>query len=257
MEAVSELLVFSCIISWLKFPIRTNTFSGRYLEGSYPGPQVVDEVNKSGPGATSEASDEVVCGEKMPDKQVPANGSPKFSSNLQSTAKRKKPSASEDEAVVQLKVKICAAIVKLVTSGVLPHGFDIPQVMVRKLTEKSRGKLKSLGGQLEYTCSVAFAVAAAVKRLQSKANVEPNIESDSEVNRLQPFSSKQDFSPVHVAEILVSELQETDVQGLIPEAHNGHLNFLTVACTAEDNVSLVTPPVPVASNHNSGDLTSV
>ena len=62
---------------------------------------------------------------------------------------------------------------------------------------------------------------------------------------------------MHVAEILVSELQETDVQGLIPEALNGHLNFLTVACTAEDNVSLVTPPVPVASERNSGDLTSV
>lgn len=152
------------------------------------------------------------------------------------SVKKKKTSEVEDEAAVQLSASIKSAITRCVESGSLPQDLDFPQVSVRKVTENTRGKLKGIEGQLDYTSSTAFAIAAAVKRKRSKASTEMEVESGIEVNRLQLLSSQQEFSASLVAEIVVSQLRDTNaISGYIPQACKGHLNFLAVGCRVEGN----------------------
>jgi len=152
------------------------------------------------------------------------------------SAKKKKTSGVEDDAAVQLSASIKGAITKCVDSGSLPQDLEFPQISIRKVTENARSKLKGIEGQLDYTSSIAFAIAAAVTRQRRKASTEMEVESGSEVNRLEPLSSQQEFSPSLVAEILVSQLRDSNtISGYVPQACKGHLNFLTFGCRVEGN----------------------
>lgn len=220
----------------------------RYLEGSYHGNRL-SENRDSGPGNGSEAPDKELVEEvTMPTgkKSIP-HDTPEL--DPPGTAKKKKTAEVEAEAAVQLTASVKDAVTRCVETGSLPSDLDLPQVRVAKVTEKTRGKLKGVEGQLEYTSSVGFAIAAAVKRKQKKASTELEVELGSEVIRLEPLSSQQEFSPSLVAEILVSQLRETDdaSSGYSPQACNGHLNFLTVGCRVESNSPSSGKETPVLS----------
>jgi hypothetical protein len=229
----------------------------RYLEGSYHGNRL-SENRDSGPGNGSEAPDKELVGEvtmSTGKKSIP-HDTPEL--DPPGTAKKKRTAEVEAEAAVQLTASVKDAVTRCVETGSLPSDLDLPQVRVAKVTEKTRGKLKWVEGQLEYTSSVAFAIAAAVKRKQKKASTELEVELGSEVIRLEPLSSQQEFSPSLVAEILVSRLRETDdaSSGYSPQACNGHLNFLTVGCRVESNSPSSGKETPVLSptaEGNSGD----
>ena len=228
----------------------------RYLEGSYHGSRL-SENQDSGPSNASEAPTKELVAEvtMLTGKKSIPHDTPEL--DPPSTAKKKKTSEMEDEVALQLTASIKGAITRCVESGSLPKDLDFPQVRVQKVTEKTRGKLKGVDGQLDYTSSVAFVIAAAEKRKQKKASTELGVESGSEVNRLQPLSSQQEFSPSLVAEILVSHLREIDASsGYIPQACNGHLNFLTVGCRVESNSPSSgkdAPVLPRTTEGNSGD----
>lgn len=200
------------------------------MEGSYHGTRLSDN---NGPGSShaSEAKDLVGALKKSMPHDTPELDPP-------CSAKKKKTSEVEDEAAVQLSASIHGAITRCVESGSLPQDLEFPQISVRKVTETTRGKLKGIEGQLDYTSNIAFAIAAAVKRKRRKTSSEMEVESPhfgngNEVNRPQPLSSQQELSPSLVAEILVSQLR--DISGYIPQACKGHLNFLTVGCRVEGN----------------------
>lgn len=206
----------------------------RYLEGSYHGTRL-SENQDSGPSNASEAPKELVGEMTMPtEKKSISRDTPEL--DPPGTAKKKKISEAEAEAAVQLSASIKDAITRCIESGSLPEDLDLPQVRVQKVPEKTRGKLKGIEGQLDYTSSVAFAIAAGEKRKKRKASTELEVESESEVNKFQPLSSQPELTPSLVAEILVSQLRETDAfTGYFPQACNGHLNFLTVGCRVESN----------------------
>jgi arginine-tRNA-protein transferase len=208
----------------------------RYLEGSYHGSRL-NENSCAGPSNASEAHNKEPDGEvtTLTRKKSIAHDAPEFDSP---TVKKKKTSEAEAEAAVQLTASIEVSVTRCVETGSLPRGLDLPQITVLKVIE----------GQLDYTSSIAFAIAAAIKRSNSTTEVVE--EPGNEVKRLQHLSSKQELSSSLVAEILVSQLRETDsLRGYIPQACKGHLNFLTVGCRVESDspssgkVALVTSPI--------------
>ncbi|KAG0620172.1 hypothetical protein M758_4G195300 [Ceratodon purpureus] len=207
----------------------------RYLEGSYHGNRLSDNQD-SGPSSSPDTPSKELVGEgtmSTGKKSIP-HDTPEL--DPPGTAKKKKTSEVEAEAAVQLTASIKGAITRCIEAGSLPKDLDLPQVRVQKVTDKTRGKLKGIEGQLDYTSSVAFAIAAAQKKKIRKASMELEVGAGSEVNGLQPLSSQMEFSSSLVAEILVSQLRETDASsGYIPQACNGHLNFLTVGCRVESN----------------------
>jgi arginine-tRNA-protein transferase len=218
----------------------------RYLEGSYHGSRL-NENSCAGPSNASEAHNKEPDGEvtTLTRKKSIAHDAPEFDSP---TVKKKKTSEAEAEAAVQLTASIEVSVTRCVETGSLPRGLDLPQITVQKVTQKTRDKVKVIEGQLDYTSSIAFAIAAAIKRSNSTTEVVE--EPGNEVKRLQHLSSKQELSSSLVAEILVSQLRETDsLRGYIPQACKGHLNFLTVGCRVESDspssgkVALVTSPI--------------
>lgn len=191
----------------------------RYLEGSYDGTRGSD---KNGSSSTSNGSE-------APTK--PPRGKKSLSQDgLELGPPRKKKQASEmevDESAQRLSAAIKAAVSGCIDSKLLPEDLELPQVSVRKVTENTRGKLKAtIEGRLEYTSSIAFAIAAAMNRKRKKS--KGLVEVVDEVNR--PF---QECSPCVVAELLVSQLRDDTASGHIPHACKGHLNFLTVGCRLE------------------------
>lgn len=224
----------------------------RYLEGSYHGtrPSEYSDVGQSNAAEAhcKELGEEMVTAAK---KKSIAHDTPDL--NPPTTAKKKKTLVVEDEIQVQLSASIQDAVNRCVEFGSLPQDLDLPQVVVRKVTHKTRGKLKEIEGQLDYTSSVAFAIAAGVKRKSNMVNTEVEVESGGQVNRWQPFSSTQEFSPSLVAEILVSQLGKTgDLSGYIPQACKGHLNFLLLGCEAQSNSLSSGMDASVTPSYNQG-----
>ncbi|KAG0631858.1 hypothetical protein M758_1G284500 [Ceratodon purpureus] len=207
----------------------------RYLEGSCHGSRL-HENSHAGSSNATETHNKELDGEAiiLTRKKGIAHDAPEFDSP--STAKKKKTSEAEAEVEVQLTASIKDAITKCVETGSFPRGLALPQITVRKMSQKIRDKLKPIEGQFEYTSSIAFAIAAAIKRRPIKPTTEAEEEPGSDVNRLQHLSSKQEISSSLVAEILVSQLREIDgLSGYILQACKGHLNFLTIGCRAVSN----------------------
>lgn len=207
------------------------------MEGTFQGPQAVGKLPTDGRLPASESFDNVLSNSMRAtpsESQTSARGEPGLENGKPCcTLMESKTTAVEAVAVRELTASIKCAIANCIDSGSLPQGLDIPKVVVHKVTDKARRKLKDIEGKLEYTTSVAFSITAAAKRKQSPAWMGVNIDSDSEVNGLKAHSTREDVSPDLVAKSLVSKLQESgSICGLTAQACKGHLNFLTVECTA-------------------------
>ncbi|KAH9534067.1 hypothetical protein CY35_18G087300 [Sphagnum magellanicum] len=197
----------------------------RYLDGTYQGPQTVGRLQKDGCKSTSERSGEVTS-DGSPATPLGKNHSSNVvprPANMKQNSVKKRQSDVLDEAGQKLSLAIQCSIAGCVELGLLPPDFNQQEVTVRKFTDKARGKLKDLDGHVEYTSNVAFVIAAAMKHKQSHI-VQVDQEASSVDNNTS--LSTEEWSPECVAEILVSRLQHGNLQGLIPQACKGHLNFL-------------------------------
>jgi arginine-tRNA-protein transferase len=195
----------------------------RYLDGTYEGPVTVGEIQKDDQKLTSQRPG------KLTSNSSPATPSDKdqsvneklLSNGRQNSGKKRQPDVL-DESGRKLSLAIQCSIAGCVELGVLSPDFNQQDVTVRKFAEKAHGKLKDLDGQVEYTSNVAFAIAAAMKRKRNgTVQIDRMLGVDNETGL-----SKEELLPEHIAEILASRLQHSDLCGLIVQACKGHLNFL-------------------------------
>ncbi|XP_031484875.1 arginyl-tRNA--protein transferase 2 isoform X2 [Nymphaea colorata] len=103
-----------------------------------------------------------------------------------------------------LSVNIDIAVSTCIKHSVLPSTVNFPQASVKRVVPQMKKKLHNIARDLLYTCSIAFQIAAAIRR----------------------SSVEKEFTPAYVAEKLAEAM---DLQGefsdLSVRACNGHLNF--------------------------------
>jgi hypothetical protein len=193
----------------------------RYLDGTYEGPVTVGEIQKDDQKLTSQRPGKVTSNPATPsDKDQSVNE--KLLSNGRQNSGKKRQADVLDESGRKLSLAIQCSIAGCVELGVLSPDVNQQDVTVRKFAEKAHGKLKDLDGQVEYTSNVAFAIAAAMKRKRNgTVQIDQRLGIDNETGL-----SKEELLPEHIAEILASRLQHSDLCGLIVQACKGHLNFL-------------------------------
>ncbi|KAM4093792.1 hypothetical protein ACB094_06G145800 [Castanea mollissima] len=126
---------------------------------------------------------------------------------------------SEAEQILHsLSNQIDNVVQTCVKSGVFPLDIQLPKASVKKVLQAKRKLLVEESEDLQYTSSIAFQIAATIRRGQS---------CDNDQLRLSRHSAEQNgLSPKAIAEKLASSLtQLAETSGLLIKACNGHINF--------------------------------
>lgn len=130
--------------------------------------------------------------------------------------------AERDLTADMLCTKVRHAIKECILHGELPDNFEASKVVVQRLHKGPPGRgRKLMNGDVSYTCSVAFACAAALLRQKSECKI------------LNSVSSKMEGKTTHrqvavaLADTIAWRLQTSEkMESLKVQACNGHLNFI-------------------------------
>ncbi|XP_068669267.1 arginyl-tRNA--protein transferase 2-like [Aristolochia californica] len=131
---------------------------------------------------------------------------------------------NNDHYIHYLSNKIDSAVSVSIERGELPSGICLPKAVVKKVTQQTKKKISKISGDLLYTSSVSFQIAAALRRHLSsnKQDCQFELLEKSATQHGQFF----EFSPTVIAEKLASLLEQLgDYPGVSVKACNGHLNF--------------------------------
>ncbi|XP_078436481.1 arginine-tRNA protein transferase 1 [Wolffia australiana] len=128
----------------------------------------------------------------------------------------------EDDALQLLARKIDNAVKDCFQNSEFSHVSQLPQATVKRVTPENRKKLKEISENLFYTSSVAYGIAAAIRR----GRMDQEGKSQGQIGDSTTTSSS-DPSPGDVAERVAHALimQEHESSSLMVRACNGHLNF--------------------------------
>ncbi|KAG6544372.1 hypothetical protein Mapa_014206 [Marchantia paleacea] len=205
-----------------KDQIRVRRRFQRYLDGTYSGPQTVGELHEE-----KNDVDERDAG--VPSDSIMASSSDRKISNVDQGAAGEhglsrsdvveSDLSDEEKLIATLKLAIKTSITKCAEKGVLPQSLEVPEVVVKPISQKVKDKLK-VESRADFTSNVAFPLAATVKRMK-KTEFQ-----DAEKSNLQQGIMLV-LTPQEIAENLVIVLSELFLPGVaIVTASNGHLNFL-------------------------------
>ncbi|BBN18062.1 arginyl-tRNA---protein transferase [Marchantia polymorpha subsp. ruderalis] len=205
-----------------KDQIRVRRRLQRYLDGTYSGPQTVGELHE-------EKNDVVERETGVPSDSIMASSSDRKTSNVEQGAAGghglsrsdvvEADLSDEEKLIESVKFAIKTSITKCVEKGVLPQSLEVPEVVVKPISQKVKDKLK-VESRADFTSNVAFPLAATVKRLK-KIEIQ-----DAGKSNLQQGSILV-LTPQEIAENLVIVLSELFLPGVaIVTASNGYLNFL-------------------------------
>ncbi|XXG39593.1 hypothetical protein AAC387_Pa01g0519 [Persea americana] len=181
----------------------------RYLDGQFDAKKsdhVKDKLNSSN-----------VLGSLVRNKSSNEKG--EKSVVQESSAKNSKDQSKLEECIHYLSNKIDSSVRACITRGEFPPSVQLPKATVKKVTPQAKKKLTEISGDLLYTSSISFQIAAIFRRSQS----EENDLSPAEVSRNGQFF---ELTPKGIAEKLACLLdQQGELSGLSIKAYNGHLNF--------------------------------
>lgn len=184
-------------------------FMYRYLDGQFDAKKsdhVKDKLNSSN-----------VLGSLVRNKSSNEKG--EKSVVQESSAKNSKDQSKLEECIHYLSNKIDSSVRACITRGEFPPSVQLPKATVKKVTPQAKKKLTEISGDLLYTSSISFQIAAIFRRSQS----EENDLSPAEVSRNGQFF---ELTPKGIAEKLACLLdQQGELSGLSIKAYNGHLNF--------------------------------
>ncbi|KAJ0266332.1 Arginyl-tRNA--protein transferase 1 [Hirschfeldia incana] len=111
--------------------------------------------------------------------------------------------------MIDQAVQIC------IQNGEFPSNLQIPKASVKKVIFDKRKKLAKGPEQLLYTSSIAFSIAAAIKRTQTSEKMEIN------GNKL---------SPETISEMLLRAIsKQGETPGISTKVSKGHINFLSAS----------------------------
>lgn len=136
----------------------------------------------------------------------------------ESSANDNNEKSKPEDYIDYLSCKIDSTVRACIERGEFPS-VQLPKVTVKKVTPQAKKKLTEISGDLLYTSSISFQIAATFRRSQS----EENDTSQSEVSR---NGQSLVHSPKGIADKLACLLDcQGELFGLSIKACNGHLNF--------------------------------
>ncbi|CAM6106267.1 unnamed protein product [Calypogeia fissa] len=193
----------------------------RYLERKLDGLQTVGELQEE----KGEASER---GKGLPSDNHVASGSDRNHFVGEPMPVDVQPSGHKDVAVTEaaeilgrLKAATEAALRECVECGSLPV-MDLPDVSVKRVPQKVKGKLKATEGEVDYTSSISFAVMALLKR-RAKTDTQGN-------ENMAQKAVISDMKPEEIAEMLVGKMSQLQVTNSFRvRACKGHINFVLPA----------------------------
>lgn len=127
-------------------------------------------------------------------------------------------------------------------NGEFPSGIQLPKASVRMVSQGKKKVLADGSGDLLYSSSIAFQVAASINRAQS-------INKDDNDSKPSIDSEKENVSsPKIIAEKLVAYLDSTgNISGLSIRASNGHVNFYASSKQVSQNGTVQNAAIPKKS----------
>ncbi|MCO5557983.1 hypothetical protein L7F22_011557 [Adiantum nelumboides] len=206
-----------------KVAIGTHQGHGRYLNGTYTGPA---STRKGDPGvAGQQISAEVdTCmpdvSQRMDVCDMDCDRMPKVSN---STGKLNDPVDMEKD----LSGAIQDVVASCCMSGHFPADLEVPKIVLHKVKPTMRKRIKiSTTGEVVYSCNVSFLVASALSKHKEIDKFSKDLQQSVDFVE-KPKTGSWKFSPLHLAELFASRLQnKVELHDHVVEACNGHLNFL-------------------------------
>ncbi|XP_077238710.1 arginyl-tRNA--protein transferase 2-like isoform X2 [Tasmannia lanceolata] len=150
-----------------------------------------------------------------------------------------------------LSNKIDNAVSACIEKGEFPSDIKFPKAIVKKVAPQVKKKLTEISGDLLYTSSVPFQIAAALKRSLSaeKTSLQLGLLRNVETQNWQSL----ELSPKAVAEKLACSLdQQGELSNLSTKASNGHLNFFLNSNQIGSNEVHVSVNASAVSTEGSG-----
>ncbi|PIN09689.1 Arginyl-tRNA-protein transferase [Handroanthus impetiginosus] len=136
--------------------------------------------------------------------------------------------ASEDKENDDQRIRFLSGQIDKIVQLCL-KSVELPKASVKKVPPAKRKLQADISEDLIYTSSIAFQIAAKIKRTKK------NIENEKSVQRvLGEKEDSEELSPKRIAEILASYSKQLgDSCGLSVRACNGHINFYSAAEQAQ------------------------
>ncbi|XP_068638452.1 arginyl-tRNA--protein transferase 2-like isoform X2 [Aristolochia californica] len=159
---------------------------------------------------------------------------------------RCKEEDNNDQCIHSLSNKIDSAISESIAGGELPPGIFLTKAVVKKVTQQAKKKISKISGDLLYTSSASFQIAAATRRHLSSNKQDGHFELlENSATQCDQFL---ELSPTVIAEKLASLLEQlVDYPGVSVKACNGHLNFYS---SYHSNASAEMPTTLDVSNQS-------
>jgi len=196
----------------------------RYMDGTNDGLRTVEDRQKENNIKSRRSSSSITsifATAEMP--QISASS--KVSSNTVNSK-----ISEVDGTAKSISSKIDVAVKACVESGELPTDTTFPLTAVKKLKKK----LKGVSGDVEYTSSISFQIAAILRRKLVPENIKSACDVSLDVKSQKEIS--EEVSPMVIAEKLASKLETSEgISGFLVQACNGHLNFMSLS-VSEDSV---------------------
>ncbi|KAL5991473.1 hypothetical protein ACLOJK_012382 [Asimina triloba] len=146
-----------------------------------------------------------------------------------------------EEYINHLSNEIDRAVTVCVERGELPSSVQFPRATVKKVIQRAKKRRVESSGELLYTSSISFQIAAALRRLKSVENTVQ--QSGFSCNGATQDDQPSELSPQIVAEKLACSLDKlVKLPSLWIKACNGHLNFYT------SKAEIASREGPVAAN---------
>ncbi|KAL3680317.1 hypothetical protein R1sor_023273 [Riccia sorocarpa] len=207
----------------------------RYLDGSYNGPQTVGDLQEE-----KDSIDERDGGLSL--DSVVASSSDETPSVVERVVAVESGVREKEKLISSLKDAIKLSVTKCAEKGLLPLNLDFPEPSVKPITQKVKGKM-STESKADYTCNIAFPLAAAVKRRKNSGGEDAG---GADIHQWNLLLS----TPQEVAENLVILLTELSIPGVSSvKACKGHLNFVLT------DVIMLSPEPPRVESLANGETT--